>query len=62
MHVNVWPAVSADTVAPAQSADVEVTSDSGSETVNDTTAFDLCHPLLPSVPVTLAVTTGGDGS
>jgi hypothetical protein len=57
-HVNVWPLVSAETVALEQ-PELDVTVDSGSLTVQLTVTLLVYQPLFPSVPETFGVMTGG---
>ena len=56
-HVNVVPAVSAVTVVEPQPEGLRV--DSGSVTFQDTPTSKVYQPLLPCVPVTVRVMTGG---
>ena|SRR5689334_16993070 len=60
LQLMVWPGVSAEIVVGAQAGDV--TADSASETVQLTVTSLVYQPLLPSVPVTLGVITGGVAS
>jgi hypothetical protein len=57
-HVNVVPAVSVVTEEGSQPL-VDDTGESGSWTSQLTDASDTYQPLLPSVPLTVGVITGG---
>ena len=58
MQVNVIPVVSVETVLLPHPDDDEI-ADSGSVTLQETWTLDVYQPLLPSVPVTVGVMTGG---
>ena len=58
LHVKLVPVVSETTLDGSQPA-VEVTAHSGSVTDQLTPTSEPCQPLLPSVPDTVGVITGG---
>ena len=58
VHVNVVPAVSVETVLVPHPDEAEI-AEFGSVTLQDTLTLDVYQPLLPDVPVTVGVMTGG---